>query len=297
MDDEVLYLNGQFSPLSEGRIEVEDRGFQLGDSVYEVVKVMNGRTIWLDDHLARLEQTLAAIGMPGATEKHRLSQVVPELLSRSGLLQGMVYIQVTRGASAREFEFPEDAVSTVLAYTRATRPPDPEKVRAGMVLHPVEDIRWGHCDIKTTGLLATVLAKEEARRAGADEAVFVGPGGTLRECGSSNLFAVIGGVLRTHPLDGRILGGITRSHVLDIARRQGLVIDERAFTVAEMAAPPNGEVEAFIASTLRDIMPVVRIGAQSVGDGRPGQVTMSLLDIMQREQVRLVGLEPSGASS
>jgi D-alanine transaminase len=300
MSVETLYLNGEFMPLSEGRVSVEDRGFQLGDGVYEVVRVINGRTIWVDDHLQRLEQTLAAIGMAGAVAGHRLDRVIPEVAVRSGVDAGMVYIQVTRGVSPREFEFPEAATPTVLAYARAVPPPAVSRIRAGIVLHSVDDRRWARCDLKTIGLLAAVLAKEEARRAGADEALFIGPGGVVREGGSSNVFAIIDGVLRTHPLDEHILGGITRRHVLDIARGQGHTIDERAFTLDELACragQAGASCEVFIASTLRDIMPVVRIDAQTVGDGRPGKTTLALLDVMRREQAALAGLEPPAALS
>jgi len=297
MSVETLYLNGEFMPLSEGRVPVEDRGFQLGDGVYEMVKVMNSRAVWLDDHLRRLDQALESIGMPGAVAGHDLRSVVPEVAARSEVTQGFVYIQVTRGVWPREFEFPEGVSPTVLAYARALVAPSVEAILAGIVLHPVEDLRWGRCDIKAIDLLAAVLAKEEARNAGAHEAVFVGPDGELREGGSSNIFAVLDGVLRTYPLDRRILGGITRAHVLDIARRQGYPVEERAFTLSDVTSPAGPASEVFIASTLRDIMPVVRIGAQTIGDGRPGRVTLALLDELRREQALVAGLEPPVALS
>jgi D-alanine transaminase len=315
-DIETLYLNGSFLPLSEGRVHVEDRGFQLGDGVYEVIKIMNGRLVWLEDHLERLDRNLAAVSLSNAASGHHLESVLPELAACSGVGYGSVYVQVTRGFAPREFVFPHPPNPTVLAYARSKPAPKVAEIMAGTVLHPVEDLRWARCDIKSTNLLAAVLAKEEARSAGAHEALFMAPDGVVREGGSSNVFAVLGGVLRTHPLDNRILGGITRKYVLEFARREGYPVEERAFTLEEVLSAsergaaacgsatagvsagdpdensPVGGCEFFTASTTKDIMPVVRIGSHSVGDGRPGPVTLALLDVIRREQALLVGLEP-----
>lgn len=295
MDIETLYLNGTFMPLSEGRVSVEDRGFQLGDGVYEVIKVMNGRLVWMDDHLERLGRNLAAVSLTGAVSADRLGQVLPELVSRSGVDHGMVYVQVTRGFAPRDFVFPQPPHPTVLAYARSKPVLDVAEILEGTVLHPVEDLRWARCDIKSTNLLAAVLAKEEARNAGAHEALFMAPDGVVREGGSSNVFAFIDGVLRTHPLNNRILGGITRKHVLEIATREGYAVEERAFTMAEVISQAQTGCEVFSATTTKDIVPVVRIDDQVVGNGRPGPVTLALLNIMRREQALLVGLEPPPA--
>src|SRR5512139_165544 len=123
MDNETLYLNGDFRPLDQGHIHVEDRGFQLGDGVYEVVKVMNGRLVWLEDHLERLERSLAAVRLTEAAASHTFEAVLPELVRRSGVTEGMVYLQVTRGTAPREFVFPRPPHPTVLAYARAKAGP------------------------------------------------------------------------------------------------------------------------------------------------------------------------------
>ncbi len=268
MDNETLYLNGTFMPLSEGRVSVEDRGFQLGDGVYEVIKVMNGRLVWVDEHLERLSRSLVAVSLAGAVSADRLGQVLPELVSRSEVDHGMVYVQVTRGFAPRDFVFPQPPHPTVLAYARSKPAPDVAEILEGTVLHPVEDLRWARCDIKSTNLLAAVLAKEEARSAGAHEALFMAPDGVVREGGSSNVFALIDGVLRTHPLNNRILGGITRKHALEIAVREGYQVEERAFTLAEVASRAQTGCEVFSAATTKDIVPVVRIGDQVVGNGQ-----------------------------
>ncbi len=297
MDLELLYLNGTVMPLSEGSIHVEDRGFQLGDGVYEVVKVMNGRAIWLQEHLERLEGSLLAIRMSGALQGHRLERVIPELVEQSGVTSGFVYLQVTRGVEPRDFMIPEHAEPTVLAYARALPGVTPERIMAGEILHPVADERWAHCDIKAIDLLAAVLAKDEAHRAGAHEALFVADDGTVREGGSSNVFSFSDGRLRTHPADRHILNGITRRHVLEVARAIGQEVEESSFGLPDITSRAPSDCEVFIASTLKDIMPVVKVGGHVVGDGRPGRATLALVDQFRRYQAEAAGLEPPGACS
>jgi D-alanine transaminase len=292
MDSETLYLNGEFKPLDQGWVHVEDRGFQLGDGVYEVIKVMNGRLVWLDDHLQRLERSLAEVRLTEALAGHAFESVLPELVERSGLVDGMVYVQVTRGTAPRDFVFPRPPHPTVLAYARVKKLPTEAEIFAGTVLHPLDDQRWARCDIKSTNLLAAVLAKEEAKEAGADEALFLDSEGVVREGGSSNVFAVLDGVLRTHPLSNRILGGITRLHVIEIAREMGWKVEESAFKVAEITSEAPVGCEVFTASTLKDMLPVVRVGSHLVGEGRPGPVTLAVLDRFRQVQAELVGLEP-----
>jgi D-alanine transaminase len=294
MNSEVLYLNGEFKSLDDGWIRIEDRGFELGDGIYEVIKVMNGRLVWMEDHLTRLYRSLGEIRLTEATADHDFATFLPELVDRAGITDGMVYAQVTRGAAPRDFVFPHPPNPTVLAYTRIKKLPTPEEIGRGTVLHPVEDMRWARCDIKSTNLLAAVLAKEEAKEAGADEALFLDPEDGVREGGSSNVFAVLNGVIRTHPLSNRILGGITRLHVIEIAQVLGYAVDETAFSLADVttAAPPDCEV--FTASTLKDMLPVVRVGRHVVRDGKPGPVTLAVLSRFREIQAELVGLpEPA----
>jgi D-alanine transaminase len=276
---------------------VEDRGFQLGDGVYEVIKVLNGTIIWLEDHLARLNRSLDIIRLVDALNDHPLEALLPELVARAGLVDGSIYVQVTRGLAPREFIFPQPPHPTVLAYTRVKHFPDPEEIFRGVVLHPVRDLRWARCDVKSTNLLAPVLAKEEAWEAGADEALFIGPRGLVREGGSSNVFAVIDGAIRTHPLSNRILGGITRKHVLEMAVRLGFVVEERAFVLKEVTDGSGRCTEVFTASTTKDVLPVVRVGSSRIGLGRPGPTTLAVLQAMREEQARLAGLDPEALAA
>jgi len=278
----MLYLNGRILPLAEGRISVEDRGFQLGDGVYEVIKIEDGRLLWVEDHLGRLNGSLDQTLLAGVLDGHPLAEILPELVRLSGLRRGTAYVQVTRGAAPREFGLPTHVQPTVLAYVQAHSFPSDADVRAGVAVHTVEDQRWARCDIKSTNLLPAVLAKHEARLAGAHEALYVSADGMVREGGSSNAFIVLDGTLRTHPANNRILNGITRCHVLDLARELGLPLLEQAVHVSDL--PRASEV--FIASTTRDVMPVVRIGGLgsgilTPGGGTPGEVTLSLVDAMR----------------
>jgi D-alanine transaminase len=290
MDGETLYLNGEFKSLDDGWIHVEDRGFQLGDGVYEVIKVMHRHMVWMEDHLQRLDRSLAEVRLTEAAAGHVLESVLPELVERSGIIDGMVYVQVTRGSAPRDFVFPHPPNPTVLAYARLKKLCTAGEIFTGTVLYPVEDKRWARCDIKSTNLLAAVLAKEEAHQAGADEALFLDPEGVVREGGSSNVFAVLNGVLRTHPLSNRILGGITRLHIIEIAREMGYTVEERAFHLDEITSAAPADCEVFTASTLKDMLPVVRVGEHAVGDGRPGPLTLAVLDRFRQVQARLVGL-------
>lgn len=278
----LLYLDGAMMPLEQGRVGVEDRGFQLGDGVYEVLKVCAGQLLWLEDHLERLAFSLDQILLPGALAGHPMGDILPTLVSESGVVQGSVYVQVTRGVAPRDFAIRGDVPPTVLAYVRSHGFPEPPEIVAGISLHAVEDLRWARCDIKSTNLLPAVLAKQAAREAGAHEALYVSSDGMVREGGSSNVFLVLDGVLRTHPANNRILNGITRCHALEAARSLGLPVVEEAVPFADLERVE----EMFIASTTRDIMPVVRVGGLGldegpVGAGEPGPVTMALVDAMR----------------
>ncbi len=285
-DGELLYLNGKIMPLAEGTVSVEDRGFQFGDGIYEVIKVMSGRLVYLKDHLERLRRSLDEIDLSSAIEGHPFHDVLPDLVTQAGLETGYVYMQVTRGRSPRDFAYAAATTSTVLAYTRPMTYPDEAAILAGVEVYAVDDPRWARCNIKSTNLLGAVLAKEEARREGADEVVFLGPGQSVREGGSSNLFAVVDGTVRTHPLDRRILAGVTRHQVLRLARSLGLPVDETAVDLSGLVAAE----EAFLTSTGLDVMPVVRIAGRPVADGRPGSVTLRLADALRADVATHIGL-------
>ncbi len=262
-----LYLNGEYLPLEQGRISVEDRGFQFGDGVYEVIRVYRGKPFRLGKHLARLEQSVKGIEMPLPEPLVKIEEVCRTVIR--GLEEAQIYLQVTRGSAPRVHAFPRDVRPTFVAYARpVTRPPD-DRV---YTLKSVTDDRWGRCNLKTVCLLPNVLGRQKAADAGCDEGLFVRADNTVTEGTASNAFFVRDGALFTHPSDNRILNGVTREAVLEIARQQGVRVRHQAVTLAEAAA----SVEIFITGTVTEIGPVVALDGKPVGSGKVGPVTLKL---------------------
>ncbi|MCX7014225.1 MAG: D-amino acid aminotransferase [Candidatus Sumerlaeota bacterium] len=282
--DEILFLNGEFLPLSEGRVSIEDRGFQFADGIYEVARIWNGRLFRLEPHLKRMERSAQGISLPLEYGRAEMARVCLELTERSGLQRGMIYIQVTRGAARRSHALTGEAIRpTTLAYARAVEPPSPESWEAGWKAISRLDDRWQHCDLKTIALLPNILGKMEAVRHGADEVIYHGADQTVSEGGSSNLYAVIDGTIFTHPLGPKILNGITRMAVLEFCRAEGIPCREVGRTLEEF----RNAQEVFLTSTTRDAIPIVSIDGRPVADGKPGLLTRrvfhGLRDIVERE--------------
>ncbi len=263
----LLYLNGKYLPLEEGRISVEDRGFQLADGVYEVVRVYRGRPFRMQQHLGRLCRSLEGLRIPLPEPLPRIEEVCRKVTE--GLPEASIYLQVTRGAAPRVHAFPKDAAPTFLAYARAAQP-YPEG--HAFTLLTVPDERWARCNLKTIGLLANVLGKQRAAEAGCDEGLFFREDGTVTEGCTSNAFLVRGGRVFTHPANHRILGGVTRDAVLEAARAVGVTVEERPFLLREL---PEAE-EFFMTGTMAEVMPAVSIDGKALGGGRPGPVTLRL---------------------
>lgn len=267
-----LYLDGTFLPLSQGRVSVEDRGFTLADGVYEVIRFRADRFLWLSDHLDRLEHSLLAVDMPHPTEQRSLRSILPELVRRSGLAEGYIYLQITRGPAPRDFVIPGDARPTVAAWAVPFRARTWEEVRQGCTAVTVADSRWARCDIMSLMLLPAVLAKSRAAASGAGEIIWLGPDGSVREGGSSNIFAVWDRTLLTHPVGHHILNGVTRLRVLELAGAQGFSVQEHIFTQEQLLCAD----EIFLTSTLRDVLPITALDGRPVGSGQPGAVTLAV---------------------
>ena len=262
-----LYLNGDYLPLEQGRVSVEDRGFQFGDGVYEVIRVYRGKPFRLNRHLARLEQSVKGVDIALPEPLGKIDEVCRKLVQ--GLEEAQIYLQVTRGTAPRVHAFPRDVRPTFVAYAKSVQAHPPDRV---FRLKTVTDDRWGRCHLKTICLLPNILAKQKAVEAGCDEGLFVRDDATVTEGTSSNAFFVRGGALFTHPADHRILNGVTREVVLEIARQQGVRLRHQALTLAEAAASE----EAFVTGTLTEIMPAVSIDGKPVGSGAVGPVTQKL---------------------
>ncbi len=266
---EWIWLNGNVMPLAEARVGVEDRGFQFADGVYEVVRVYDGVPFTLDRHLARLSRSAEGIRVGIPLPMPDLELAIRDLAARSALTDGMVYLQLTRGAARRNHAFPETR-PTLLFYCRELPPLPPIERVEGVKLLPVADGRWDRCWIKSIALLPNVLAKNQALDAGFDEAVFV-DGDRITECSASNVFAVIDGRLVTHPAGGKVLGGITREVILELCGKLEIAIEERPWTEAEALAAP----EVFITSTTRELAWVSHWNDRPIASG-PGPVTLNI---------------------
>ncbi|MFW5679311.1 MAG: D-amino-acid transaminase [Pseudomonadota bacterium] len=269
----IAYVNGRYLPQSQAAVHIEDRGNQFADGVYEVLKVVDGRPADGERHFARLARSLASLRIPAPVSEAALRQIVLETVRRNRLRDATVYIQVSRGTAPRDHVFPARAVPSLIVTAKRMKRPDPKAYAEGVGLIVQPDIRWLKCEIKSVSLLPNVLAKQAAREAGAYEALLVRDGDVVTECSSSNIYMVDAeGVLRTHPLSPLILGGVTRSVVLELAAAEGIPVDERPFTLAEL----EGAREAILTSTSSWVMPVVRVGDTTIGDGTPGPVTRRL---------------------
>jgi len=267
----IVYVNGAYKRYAEAAIHAEDRGFQFADAVYEVMEVRDGRLVDATRHMARLARSLGELSITRPMSDRALLNIVGEVVRRNRVHDGLVYIQVTRGAGPRNFSFPSPEIfPTLVVLARSQRRGWAEELaQRGIAVKTMSDIRWGRSDIKTVMLLPAVLAKDAAHSEGANEAWFVDASGAITEGASSNAWIVTAeGVLITRPLDSRILPGVTRATVKDVAAAEGLKIEERAFTLSEAFKAR----EAFVTSATNTIMPVVTIDGQEIGVGRPGPI-------------------------
>ncbi len=270
----IAYVNGRYLPRASACVSVEDRGFQFADGVYEVCEVRAGRLVDERRHMARLERSLNELRIAQPMTLAALGVVLRETVRRNRVRDGIVYVQITRGAARRDFPFPANTKPTLVVTARSNDAARLNQLAAeGIAVVTVPDIRWGRVDIKSVALLPNVLAKQHARDEGAREAWLVDKGGRITEGASSTAWIVASdGKLVTHPLGSDILPGITRSVVIEAIKAQGLAFEERAFTVDEVYMAR----EAFITSASQIVLPVVRIDGRPIGNGAPGLITTSL---------------------
>ena len=281
----IVYVNGAYLPEGEARVSVFDRGFLMADGVYEVTSVLDGRLIDFAGHAARLARSLAELDMTCPVDDAGLLAIHRELVARNGVTEGMVYLQITRGAPPeRDFAFPDPATTppTIVLFTQA-KPglADSPMARKGMKVISVPDQRWARRDIKTVQLLYPSLGKMMAKRAGADDAWMV-QDGVVTEGTSNNAWIIRDGAIVTRALGPEILAGITRAAVMRLAAEAQLRIEERPFTIAEAQAAD----EAFITSATTFVMPVVEIDGVALSGGVPGPVARRLREVYLEESRR-----------
>ena len=273
----TVYVNGAYLPEAEATVSIFDRGFLMADGVYEVTSVLDGKLIDFAGHCARLARSLSELEMAAPCSDDDLLAIHRELVARNAVLDGMVYLQVTRGNPGdRDFAYPAADIPPTLVLFTQSKPGLAENpaARSGWRVISIADQRWGRRDIKTTQLLYPSMAKMMAKKAGVDDAWFVGEG-LVNEGTSNNAYIVIGNRIVTRQLSNDILHGITRAAVLRFAVEAQMEVEERPFTVEEAQAAD----EAFITSASAFVMPVVEVDGISVGTGRPGAVVARLREI------------------
>jgi len=271
----IVYVNGRYLPYAQAGVHVEDRGFQFADGVYEVCEVRDGSLVDEKPHMARLERSLAELAIPAPMSMAALAHVMRETIRRNQVRNGLLYLQVTRGAGPRDFTFPTSEVERTVVCIARPLAPEPLEAQAtqGISVKSLPDIRWGRSDIKTVMLLPACLAKNAAREEGADEAWFIDNEGFVTEGASSNAWIVLDGeTVITRQIAPAILAGVTRATLIEGLAREGISLVEQPFKLVEAQSAR----EAFITSATNTVMPVVRIDGRAVGDGRPGPIARQL---------------------
>ncbi|WP_044340307.1 D-amino-acid transaminase [Rossellomorea aquimaris] len=266
-----VFINGEVVDRDNAKIDIEDRGYQFGDGIYEVIRVYGGNTFTMKEHMERLYQSAEKMKLAIPYSEEELTGHLLKLIDSNQVKDGIVYLQVTRGVSARQHHFPSgDVIGSVVAYTKDFPVPS-QQMERGVTAKLLEDIRWLRCDIKSLNLLGNLLAKEEAASEGHFEAI-LHRGDTVTEGSSSNAFMVKDGVIYTHPATNLILNGITRRVIEGLCKENKISFQEEAFLVRELLEAD----EVFIASTTSEVMPVIKIDEQTIGDGKTGPVTKRL---------------------
>ncbi len=274
--DSIAYVNGSFVPLSEAKVSILDRGFLFADGIYEVSAVLDGKLVDNASHLARLERSVGEISLKLPESIDRIIEIQKELVARNKLENGLVYIEVTRGADkGRDFAFPKGVKPTMIMFTSVKDIVNAESAKKGISVITVPDIRWARRDIKSVALLAQVLAKQAAAEAGAGEAWMI-EDGKVTEGGSSSAFILTqDDVIVTRQNGSEILPGCTRKAVVKLAEERQLRVEERAFSVDEALKAK----EAFITSASLFVQPVVSIDGKMVAGGKPGPMATRLREI------------------
>jgi D-alanine transaminase len=282
-----VILNGEILERSVVTIDLEDRGYQFGDGVYEVIRVYGGELFTGEEHVERLFASAGKIKLDIPFSREKILSLTRDLVRENGIATGSVYMQATRGTAARTHIFPDPGTVKGVFSAYTTEVPRPEKaLENGVAAITAEDIRWLRCDIKSLNLLPNVLAKQEAADQGCYEAI-LHRSGTVTEGSSSNVFIVTDGKVMTHPADNLILNGITRQVVSKLCAGHNIPLAEEAFRVEDLLKAD----EIFITSTTSEIMPVVKVDGMEIGNGKPGPVTRRLQQLFENEINHTTGRE------
>ncbi|MCR6497912.1 D-amino-acid transaminase [Shinella sp. CPCC 101442] len=268
----IVYVHGDFVPEENARIGLFDRGFLFGDAVYEVTAVIAGRMIDNDLHLARLERSLGELGIALPLSRAEIEALQAELITRNGLADGTVYLQVSRGEADRDFLYPEIMAPKLVGFTQTKTLTGTRAQREGIAVDLTDDPRWHRRDIKTSMLLGQVMAKQAARARGFDDVWLVEAGLVTEGASSTAHLITADGRILTRAASRATLPGCTQRALARLCEAEGLQLEERAFSAQEA----QGAAEAFQTSASSLVMPVVKIGGRVIGDGKPGPMTRRL---------------------
>ena len=275
--EQHVFLNGKFLPLSKANVSVLDRGFLLGDGIYEVIPVYSGKLFRLDQHLQRLDDSLKGVQITPPYNHEEWEKILMDLVSRTEGDDQSVYLQITRGvAPKRDHEFPKNITPTVFAMSNAFSLPDSGLLETGISVITLEDIRWRYCNIKAITLLANVLSRQQALDEGAMDAILVRDGDAI-EGAASNLFIVKDNTILTPPKSEKLLPGITRDLILELAQANSIPYKEAI--ISEMDLESADEI--WLSSSTKEILPVTLLNNKVVGNGKPGHVWQQMLSIYQ----------------
>ncbi|MBT2573982.1 D-amino-acid transaminase [Bacillus sp. ISL-51] len=280
-----VLVNGLLIDREEAAVDIEDRGYQFGDGVYEVIRVYNGVLFGLHEHIERLFRSAAEIGITLPYSAEDAKWDLQKLIQENKLTDGGVYIQTTRGKAPRKHQYDKGLEPQTTAYTFSVKKPENEQ-KQGAAAITAEDKRWLRCDIKSLNLLYNVMIKQKAYEAGAYEAVLIRDG-AVTEGTSSNVYAVINGVVRTHPANELILNGITRMKILELINQNGIQVKETPLTEEELRQAD----EIFISSTTAELIPIVTLDGNPVGSGTPGPVARKLQEAFQASIQQEIGIQ------
>jgi len=282
MMSRTVYVNGEYLPEEDAKISVFDRGFLFADAVYEVASILGGKLIDNKAHLIRLQRSLDELEMPAPCTLEEIEAIQLEMVSLNNIEEGLLYLQVTRGAADRDFAYPKNPVPSLVMFTQEKKIAQSAAADNGISVITQPDLRWDRRDIKTTQLLYPSMAKHEAKKQGADDAWLV-EDDFITEGTSNNAYIVTqDGTIVTRQLSTEILHGITRKAVLNLCAERQIKIEERKFTVEEV----KNAKEAFFTSASAFVMPVVSIDGATIGDGKPGELTKRLRELYLEEAVK-----------
>lgn len=277
----IAYVNGQYRDMRDASVNIEDRGYQFSDGVYEVCEIRSGKVVDMPRHLTRLQRSLHELRIEMPMPLSALEIVIHETVRRNRVTYGIVYLQVTRGVSRRDHAFPVNSVKPALVVTARglSFQKNQETAAKGIGVITTPENRWPRVDIKSVSLLPNVLAKQQARENNAYEAWFVDGDGHVTEGSSSNAWIITkDGKVVTRPADNGILAGITRAVLTEVLASLQIKLEERPFTPAEAYEA----AEAFVTASSQIVMPVVRIDGRSIGNGKPGTISMRLREEFHR---------------